>query len=88
MFNPASVSDEKEKERTFGPDSTRSGAGILNETAGVSWIPLAVLQDPSEGFFSSWRVLTDDITRDILDQATIVSSTMPSLEFLRAINVF
>jgi len=53
MFNPASVSEEKKKERTFGSDSTRSGAGILNETAGVSWIPLAVLQDPSEGLFSS-----------------------------------
>jgi len=47
------VREEKKKERTFGPDSTRSGAGILNGTAGVSWIPLMVLQDPSEGFFSS-----------------------------------
>jgi len=43
----------EEERGTFGPDSTRSGAGILNGTAGVSWIPLMVLQDPSEGFFSS-----------------------------------
>jgi len=69
------IEKKKKKERTSVPDSTRSGARILNETAGVSWIPLAVLQDRSEGLFCWWLGLsfgaeqrrTKIMRRDVID---------------------
>lgn len=46
--------EKRREERTFGLDSTRSGAGILNGTAGVSWIPLlTMLRDSGQGYLSS-----------------------------------